>query len=115
MNNIDFRTSYWFDYKELDAMRKDEHARNVILNRHKQALFNKLCDDIPTFTFDGCWRIRMVVDTDAGNISGIVEEIPIETTHLIMSEQEPIPIIPRRKLTLKERLKVLLKGELKNG
>ena len=113
MNNVNFKTSYWFDYKELDVMRKDEHARNAILNHHKQALFNKLCDNIPTFTFDGCWRIQMVVDTNVGNVSARVEEIPIETTHLVLPEPITIQTIPQRKLTLKERFKVLLKGELK--
>ena len=114
MNNIDFRTTYWFNYKELEQMRRDENARNAILNYHKQALFDKLCNSIPTFNFDGCWRIRMVVDTDVGNISGRVDEVEIETTHLIVPEPEPIPVpaIPHRKLTLKERFKVLLKGEL---
>lgn len=113
MNNISFRTSYWFDYKELETMKQDEHARNAILYWHKQKLFNKLCDDIPDYTFDGCWRIRMVVDTDVGNVSGIVEELPIETTHLVLPEPITIQVIPQRKLTLKERLKVLWKGELK--
>ena len=113
MNNINFKTSYWFDYRELEQMRQDEDARNAILNHHKQALFNKLCDSLQSFDFDGCWRIQMKVDTNVGNISGRVDEVEIETTHLIVPEPIPVPAIPHRKLTIKERFKVLLKGELR--
>lgn len=104
--------SNMLSYGEIVEIEKNngEMIRNII-DRTNRNLAQSLLENLPeAIEYDKAYHITVRL-LDGMNIVGRIDEIPIRTETLIMphTEKEYMPI---GKLTLKERIKILVKGEL---
>lgn len=98
-------------YKEVyDLKNNVQETKNAIINRTNCTLCKQLLDNMPTeLTWEKCWRVKVDL-LDGMNVVSKIEEIQIVHEQLRVPCVENIPMPMYRKLTFKERLKVLFKG-----
>lgn len=98
-------------YKEVyDLQNGVKETENAIINRTNCTLCKQLLDSMPTkLSWEKCWYVK--VDLLNGmNVVSKIEEVQIVQEQLKIPYTENISIPTNRKLTLKERLKILFKG-----
>ena len=111
-----FNTQNLLDYREIAEMQKDPKFKHKVLKTEFRKLTNKIVEEHikpETTDVDVAYRFQFKV-IDGMNIIGKITSIPVMDVVLkqpIMEETEFVINQPR-KFTIKERLKILVKGEL---
>lgn len=104
--------SNMLSYGEIAEIEKNngEMIRNII-DRTNRNIAQAMLENLPeVMEYDKAYHVTVRL-LDGMNVVGKIEEIPIRTTTLI----QPTSVneyIPRGKLKLKERIRILFKGEL---
>lgn len=102
------------DYREIAEMRQDPKYRYAVLSEEFRKLTNQVVDrhiTEDTTEVDVAYRFQFKL-IDGMNVVGKITSIPIMDVVLRPGNIEPEPINQPRKYTIKERLKILLKGQL---
>lgn len=99
-------------YGEIAEVEKNNgQVINSIIERTNRSLTETLFNNLPqAMEYDKAYHIT-VRFLDGMNVVGRIDEIPIRTETLIMPTTSAV-YAPKGKLTFKERMKVLFKGEL---
>lgn len=102
-------------YEEMARMRKDPKFKQKIMKSEFRKLLDRITKEhikLETTKVDVAYRIELEVMDDM-NIVGKITSIPIMDVVLKHPKVEmSMPKYTLRKFTLKERIKILLKGEL---
>lgn len=104
------------DFKEIYAISNgDEIVKANVINRTNCHLCKQLLDNMPTeFNWEKCYHVKVEL-LDGMNVVTRIDEVPIEHTALRMPRIDDLVSaydLANHKFTLKERLKIFIKGEL---